>query len=175
MAPSKWFDANGATSGQPKKIAFYSKTSAVQPGAKRKLENQHFKLANNFARILGLPPFSRRNVYLDYGFSGLILKRTVLSTLIDRVKNNEVREILVLATADLLRDGGIYYALLHLFESNGATFRSIIQPIDTSTTGRKLTTLMGQRILRFSKVPMNERRLKSRVKNIKAKKHGNQN
>ncbi len=82
--------------------------------------------------------------YIDDGISAKDTKRPALQKLIQDIKDNKIRMVLVTKIDRITRKLKDLLDLIELFEDNEVGFKSLTQPIDTSTAmGRGQVQLMG--------------------------------
>ncbi len=120
--------------------ALYCRVSTdMQREKGESIRNQKERLTQ-YAKDHNLNP----QFYIDEGISAKDTKRPALQRLIDDIKNDRVGMVLVTKIDRMTRSLKDLIDLIMLFEDYSVAFKSLTQPIDTSTAmGRGQISLMG--------------------------------
>ena len=121
-------------------IACYCRVSTEMQKEKESIENQKSRLLQ-YCNEQNLP----YTMYEDDGYSAKDTKRPALSRLINDIKKHEVKTVLVTKLDRITRSIRDLLDLLELFEDYNVSFKSITQPVDTSSAmGRGFVRLLGE-------------------------------
>jgi len=125
---------------KPKIDALYCRVSTdLQREKGESIKNQKERLFA-YAKEHNLNP----QTYIDDGISAKDINRPALQKLIQEIKENKIRMVLVTKIDRITRNLKDLLDLIMLFEDHEVGFKSLTQPIDTSTAmGRGQVQLMG--------------------------------
>ncbi|MFA5092344.1 MAG: recombinase family protein [Candidatus Omnitrophota bacterium] len=119
--------------------ALYCRVSTEMQKSKESIQTQK-TLLENYAKENSL----QFKIYADDGFSASSTSRPALQKLIQEIKENKIERVIVVKIDRITRRIKDLLDLVELFETHSVAFKSLTQPVDSSTSmGRAFINLLG--------------------------------